>query len=715
MKQVLLSLFIAFNISSFANFPLVRNFTRENYKSGTQNWAIAQDKSNAMYFANNSGLLAFDGTNWTTYPIKNETNVRSLLYTNDGRFYASSFNEIGYFHELKNGKFKYQSLIDKLDKSIISSNELFNIYQGDKKIFFQSNQSIFEYDGKTIKSYPFNNKIDASAYVHNVLFVASEQKGLFMLNGDLFVQLPGSELLLNKRVCAILPFKDKKILLVTSFNGVFIFDGSSIVPYNTGFDDFLKSNQVFCATTNGKQLVFGTVQRGIVVKNLMDDNIIYVNTFSGLQNNTVLSVAFDNQQNLWLGLDKGIDYVMLNCPVMNILGEKNLYGAGYTSFLKNNTMYFGTNQGLYTTLNDIDYKSLWETISSGIIWKGEFCNKKKNGDIFWESAAIAPIINESGNITHYVAVKEDISEYKSILEELTKSEEKFRLLVENSHDIIYILSSEGEFIFVSLAWTKLLGQQLSDVVGKNFQNFVYEDDIPNCLLYLKSIIANEKPSSGVEYRVLHIDGTWRWHYSSAIPLKDETGKIIGIYGIARDITQEKRLDNLIATAVTNNEENQRKSFAQELHDGLGPMLSSIKTLMKLIEIQKDKTNINPLLNQINDIINESFITIRELSNNLSPNILVNHGLNVALKEYLINMKKFNIKISYEYNITNRFKNNFEIALYRVITEMITNSIKHANASQIDISLYIIEDMINFEYFDNGCGFNVELMLKSNKG
>jgi len=348
MKQLLLITFIALHISAFANFPLVRNFTRENYKSGTQNWAIAQDKSNTMYFANNNGLLAFDGENWTTYPIKNETNVRSIFHTKDGRFYASSFNEFGYFYELKNGKFEYHSLVDKLDKNKISSNELFNIFQGDNKIYFQSNKAIYQYDGKVIRNFPFKSTIDASAYIHNVLIIASEQKGVYMLNGNLYVQLPGSELLRNKKVCTILPFQGNKIMFVTSFYGAYIFDGSTIVPYNTGFDDFLKSNQVFCAATNGKQLVFGTVQRGIVVKNLFDNNNIYVNTFSGLQNNTVLSVAFDHQQNLWLGLDKGIDYVLLKSPVMNVLGENNLYGAGYTSFLKNNTMYFGTNQGLYT-------------------------------------------------------------------------------------------------------------------------------------------------------------------------------------------------------------------------------------------------------------------------------------------------------------------------------------------------------------------------------
>ena len=332
----------------FANHPLVRNFTRKEYKSGAQNWAITQDENNIMYFANNNGLLIFDGKNWTTIPINNGTNVRSVSYAGKGRFYASTFNEFGYFEKMKNGKFGFYSLTNKKGVNTNISNELYNIHQAEKLIYFQGEKSIYRYDGKVLKRIAFNYKIDASAVVHKIFFVASQQSGLFMLNGSLFVRIPGSEMLINKKVCAILPFSGSRILIVTSFDGVYLYDGLSVVPYNTGIDDFLRTNQVFCATTNGKQVVYGTVQRGIAIQNLSDKTVMFVNTYSGLQNNTVLSATFDNQQNLWLGLDKGIDYVQLNTPILNLFGTNNLYGAGYTSHLKDNMLFFGTNQGLYS-------------------------------------------------------------------------------------------------------------------------------------------------------------------------------------------------------------------------------------------------------------------------------------------------------------------------------------------------------------------------------
>jgi len=349
MKQLILSVILFFScFSGYANHPLVRNFHRESYNAGTQNWGIVQDKSNIMYFANNSGLLVYDGIKWTTVPIKNKTNVRSLL-AKDGRFYASTFNEFGFFNKQPNNQFAYFSLSEKLNITKLESNALFSIIDGNERIYFVGDKNIYKYDGSNSEKITFHSRIDASAYVNNVLFITSEQSGIFMLNGKQFLRLPGSEMMVHKKVCSILALDSENILFITNFNGAYLFNGSTFTSYNTGIDPFLKENQVFCAAKKNNKLVFGTVQKGIAVLDLSDKSVMYVNTFSGLQNNTVLSMAFDNQMNLWLGLDKGIDYVMLNIPIQSILGTNDLFGSGYTSFLKGSTLYLGTNQGLYTT------------------------------------------------------------------------------------------------------------------------------------------------------------------------------------------------------------------------------------------------------------------------------------------------------------------------------------------------------------------------------
>jgi PAS domain S-box-containing protein len=136
---------------------------------------------------------------------------------------------------------------------------------------------------------------------------------------------------------------------------------------------------------------------------------------------------------------------------------------------------------------------------------------------------------------------------------LRESEEKYRLLVENSHDIIYTLDGRGNFLFVSPAWTELLGHPVDEVVGKPFQMFAHPDDIPACEAFLRRAIETGQRANGIEYRVRHADGAWLWHSSSASPLVAEGGEVAGIYGIARDITKRKQAEERIKEMLAEKE------------------------------------------------------------------------------------------------------------------------------------------------------------------
>jgi PAS domain S-box-containing protein len=129
-----------------------------------------------------------------------------------------------------------------------------------------------------------------------------------------------------------------------------------------------------------------------------------------------------------------------------------------------------------------------------------------------------------------------------IITSLRESEEKHRLLIDNSHDIIYTLTNEGIFKYVSSAWTTLLGHPVSEVLGQSFQQFVHPDDLPKCYAFIEKLESTGTRQVGEEYRVKHQNGNWYWHTSSGVPLKDKTGTVIGFEGTARDITEQKQTE-----------------------------------------------------------------------------------------------------------------------------------------------------------------------------
>jgi len=111
-----------------------------------------------------------------------------------------------------------------------------------------------------------------------------------------------------------------------------------------------------------------------------------------------------------------------------------------------------------------EYQELWNTINSGAIWRGEFLDKKKNGELYWESASISPIRNEQGTITHFIAIKDDITERKENLQRLQDSEARFKLLHDASFGGI-VIHDQGVVLECNQAICELSGYSREELLG----------------------------------------------------------------------------------------------------------------------------------------------------------------------------------------------------------------------------------------------------------
>ncbi|MEN6351241.1 MAG: PAS domain S-box protein [Syntrophomonas sp.] len=144
---------------------------------------------------------------------------------------------------------------------------------------------------------------------------------------------------------------------------------------------------------------------------------------------------------------------------------------------------------------------------------------------------------------HLIIACKDITQQRLTEERLRKSEAKLRTIFENANGIIYTLSAEGEFIFVSRGWTEILGHDVDYVTGKNIEHFVHPDDVSVCREFLQNIVSTGQGRKGVEYRVKNVDGEWRWHTSSGAVAKD--GSEIYYIGLAVDISERKKAEEEI--------------------------------------------------------------------------------------------------------------------------------------------------------------------------
>ncbi|WP_321333887.1 transcriptional regulator [uncultured Bacteroides sp.] len=323
----------------------VTNYTRHDYKAGNQNWMIAQHDNGWMYFANNKGLLEFDGDEWDTYSINN-AKTRAVKAGNDGKIYVGGMGQFGYFVPNRLGGLDYVCLSDSISKQT-DIGVIWNIHIAGGRVYFQSDRSIFYLENNKIKVIKYAYEIKYSAIIGNRFYIASKE-GLLVLNGNDFSVLAGTEDIASFKVVGLLPLNNK-ILVVTGRNGLFLYDGVSMAKYASAADPFMQANQLFCAAIKDSFLALGSVQDGVLLLNHEKNRAEKISISNGLQNKTVLGLFFDRENNLWLGLDNGIDCIHLDSPLFSLYGNKSLIGSGYASYYYNGKFYLGTNQGLYVT------------------------------------------------------------------------------------------------------------------------------------------------------------------------------------------------------------------------------------------------------------------------------------------------------------------------------------------------------------------------------
>ena len=379
------------------------------------------------------------------------------------------------------------------------------------------------------------------------------------------------------------------------------------------------------------------------------------------------------------------------------------------------------------------YKELWKTISSGSEWHGEFCNKKKNGEIFWESASISPITDSNGSITNYVAVKEDITARRCMQDELARINKLYNIAMELTRSGYWLVdyNKHPDYYLAPPQTAEIIGEPLKDDnlynLNDNWQKHIREASPEIADEVNKAYMAAVRGEI-THYEVIYpykrpVDGKIVWLQVIGRPIYNKVGKIQFMYGAVQDITEQKEAENKladakeVAEAATKVKSEFLANMSHEIRTPMNAIIGMQHLLSKtnLDTRQADYTNkigsaAHSLLEIINDILDLSKIEsgkldIEEVEFDLNQ-VLENIA---AITSPKIEEKELELVFAIEPGLDNNFIGD-PLRLRQIILNLLNNAIKFTEKGEIVISVKERKKsgrkrVLQFDVKDTGIGIS----------
>lgn len=439
--------------------PEIKNYKRTDYKGGTQSWNIDQDKNGNLYFANNNGLFQFDGSTWHNYPLPNPPDTRCVKIDPSGKIFIGGYSEFGYYKTNSKGKLEYVSISKMVNKKKIID-FIWKIHLYKNEVVFQSFARIYIYKNNQLRIVEAPDRFQFSFQVNNHLYLQDISAGILEYKNGKLYPLKGTTSFNNTEIWGMFPMPDNKLLIATLNKGLFVYYDEKVTPWNTEANAFVKKNNSLGGVTfKDKFIVLNSVLDGIIICDTNGKIIQHINHKKGLQNNTVLTSFIDNKNNLWLGLDNGIDFINENSP-FTYFGFSFGISTVYASVVHNGKLYVATNQGVFY--------SAWNT----------------------------PFREESFSLLE--ETKGQAWNIQVIDGQLICGNNNGALVIEDNHSV-KILDTRGYFRF------KKIPSHPNYIIGANYNGFAVFEKTANGLEYRNQIIGFDKPSSSFE-----IDKSYLW-------------------------------------------------------------------------------------------------------------------------------------------------------------------------------------------------------------
>jgi len=343
--------------------PYLSHFTEEKV-SQLQNWSIAQDSSNNMFFANRKGILKYNGEKWG---IINTPFMPYALFAHPGtgRIYVGADRDVGKLTRNNKGQYHYTSLT----ADTLTAGEFINIEYVDSVLYFMSEKMIIRIDpdqpGK--KTYwraeenrPFTGILHNSEHV----FINIWKQGLHRLQSDTLFPIVSGFWTRNQEILFSLPYDSSRVLLGTDENKLFLFDGMKFYRYRVKNQTYIEESILAGARNiSSRYFALSTLAGGVVIIDKQSREMVYtINYQTGLPDDEVAALALDRNQGLWISHASGITRADVHLPIRNFSIYPGIEGKLTKVMEHEGMLYLATGEGVYRLEKEKQYREQEVTV-----------------------------------------------------------------------------------------------------------------------------------------------------------------------------------------------------------------------------------------------------------------------------------------------------------------------------------------------------------------
>jgi len=371
---------------------------------------------------------------------------------------------------------------------------------------------------------------------------------------------------------------------------------------------------------------------------------------------------------------------------------------------------------IYPRVAEEQFQKDLKQLRKGEEVQGQWKSMTKDGSIVWIDVHARPLKDKAGNPEAIVASAHDIQDLIEVEKELEESKAQAQAILETTVDGIITVDSDGMILSFNQSASRIFGYKEDEVLGKNVKMLMPEPHKSEHDSFMRRyretgderIIGYRRELTGIRR-----DGTVFPMELSVSEVKWNGQHIFT--GVVNDISERRRLEKEILRIS----EEERRSLGQDLHDGLGQMLTGISLISQNLA-RKLKSNGIPgadEVQEISNLIKEADEYAKALAHGLVHVDFETEGLKAALKQLSNQARKFfNVHCTFNYNCDYKIDSNTQaMHLYRIAQESISNAVKHGKAKNIDIDLSNTDSRIRLTVTDDGIGFEESEKLNKKKG